>query len=233
MPEAPSQIRLSIVVPMRNEAAQLPGLLAHLSPLQSSPTVEVILVDGGSDDRSAELAREAGYTVIDAPVGRARQMNAGASRARGEVLLFLHADSRLPEAAPAAIGDGLAGGKRVWGRFDVRIDGRSFWLKPTAWLMNRRSCLTGIATGDQGLFMTCEAFRQVGGFPDQPLMEDIEISRRLKRLSRPLCLRQRITTSGRRWDRRGTWRTILLMWRLRLAYWRGTDPAALARRYEQ
>jgi rSAM/selenodomain-associated transferase 2 len=149
---------------------------------------------------------------------------------RADCVLFLHADTRLPADADRIVLDAVQRGAS-WGRFDVRIEGRSRWLPVVAALMNARSRLSGIATGDQAIFVTRAAFDRVGGFPDQPLMEDIEISRRLRRLARPACLRARVVTSGRRWDTHGAWRTIVLMWRLRWAYWRGAPAQELARRY--
>ncbi|MBX6426457.1 MAG: TIGR04283 family arsenosugar biosynthesis glycosyltransferase [Variibacter sp.] len=221
---------LSIVIPVLNEAAGIESLLASLAPLRARG-VEIIVVDGGSGDGTAALARAGADQVLSAPRGRGAQMNAGAAAARGDVLLFLHADTRLPADADRLVCDGLAASGRRWGRFDVRIEGRSAMLPLVALGMNVRSRLTGIATGDQALFVSRGAFAQAGGFPDIPLMEDIEMSRRLKRISRPLCLRARVVTSGRRWDERGAWRTILLMWRLRLAHFFGTAPDVLARRY--
>lgn len=220
--------RVSIIVPMLNEAAVLPDLCEHLAPLARSG-VEILFVDGGSQDGSEAIARAAGFCVLTSAAGRARQMNAGARAARGDVLLFLHADTRLPDGAVPAVEAALQ--SRVWGRFDVRIEGRSWMLRVVAALMNLRSRLTGIATGDQALFMTRSAYEAVGGFPDQPLMEDIEISRSLKRLGPPACLRLRVTTSGRRWETRGVWRTIVLMWWLRWRYWRGVPAEVLARAY--
>jgi rSAM/selenodomain-associated transferase 2 len=189
------------------------------------------VVVGGSRDRTADLARPLADQVIAAPRGRGAQMNAGAAAAGGDVFLFLHADTRLPPDADRMVLDGLNNSSWQWGRFDVRIEGKSRLLALVAGLMNWRSLATGIATGDQAMFATRAAFAQVGGFADLPLMEDIELSKRLKRVSRPLCLAARVTASGRRWEQRGTIRTILLMWRLRLAYFLGTEPAALARRY--
>ncbi|WP_434223250.1 TIGR04283 family arsenosugar biosynthesis glycosyltransferase [Sinimarinibacterium thermocellulolyticum] len=213
---------------MLNEAAQLPSLLEHLLPFVRRGT-EVVLVDGGSDDDSVALARAAGFTVLESAPGRARQMNLGARASRGEALLFLHADTRLPADALAAVDTALR--HHVWGRFDVSIAGRSPLLPMVAMLMNLRSRLSGIATGDQAIFMTRRAFDAVGGFPDQPLMEDLAICQSLKRLGRPACLKLRVTTSGRRWDTRGVWRTIALMWWLRWRYWRGASPEALAKAY--
>lgn len=223
-------MKLSIVVPMLNEFDALGGLLEALRPYQKRGC-EVILVDGGSDDGSAHLARCAGFRVLDADRGRARQMNLGVEIATGDVLLFLHADTCLPEAADEWISQALADEANSWGRFDVQIKGQAQLLKTVAWMMNWRSRLTGIATGDQAIFVRADVFKRVGGFPDQALMEDIELSRRLKRLSRPVCLSKRVVTSGRRWEQRGVWRTIWLMWRLRLAYWLGASPEKIARAY--
>lgn len=224
--------QLSIVVPALNEAASIVAALQALQAMRSRGT-ELILVDGGSTDGTPELARPWTDQVLVAPRGRARQMNAGAAVAQGRVLLFLHADTRLPDGAEqwvtAAISNVLAG--RLWGRFDVAIEGRSPWLGLVACMMNWRSRLTGIATGDQAIFVAHSVFRAVGGFPDIPLMEDIALSKALKRLGRPDCLAVRVTTSGRRWERHGVWRTILLMWWLRLRYFLGADPARLALEY--
>jgi rSAM/selenodomain-associated transferase 2 len=158
-------------------------------------------------------------------------MNAGAAAARGDVLLFLHADTRLPADADRLVLDGLAQSRRVWGRFDVTIEGQHPLFPIIAWFMSTRSRLTGISTGDQTMFVTRAAFDAAGRFPEIALMEDIAFARRLKRVSPPLCLRARVTTSGRRWEERGVLRTVFLMWRLRLAYFFGADPQELARRY--
>ena len=222
--------KLSIVMPVLNEAAGLGDALQALAPF-TTRGVQLIVADGGSSDGTAALAQAAGNMVIPAPRGRAMQMNAGAQHASATVLLFLHADTLLPEDADRLIVKALATGQTVWGRFDVRITGQSRMLRVVAAFMNLRSCWSGIATGDQAMFMTRAAFDAVGGFPIQPLMEDIEMSRRLLKLSRPACLRAKVLTSGRRWETRGVWRTVLLMWRLRFAYWRGTAPEHLAQLY--
>lgn len=224
-------MRLSIIVPVLNESANLADLLARLGPLRHEG-VDVLLVDGGSTDDTVTLAEHGGLRVIHSERGRARQMNAGAAQASGEVLLFLHADTQLPEGAPQLVQQALRGSQPCWGRFDVQIAGRPALLRVVAGLMNWRSRWTGIATGDQALFITRHAFDTVGGFPAQPLMEDIEISKRLRRLCAPVCLRAKVITSGRRWETRGVWRTIFLMWRLRWAYWRGTPAAELAKAYQ-
>jgi rSAM/selenodomain-associated transferase 2 len=221
-------LRLSIVIPTLDEAAGLVPALAALQPLRALGH-EVIVADGGSADGTPDLAAPLADLVLTAPRGRARQMNAGAAQARGEALVFLHADTRLPAAAEGLIAGAL--GARCWGRFDVHIAGRPRLLRLIAALMNLRSRLTGISTGDQAQFCTRAAFAAVGGFPDQPLMEDIELSVRLKRLGPPACLRARVVTSGRRWETQGPWRTLLLMWRLRFDYWRGVPAESLAGRY--
>lgn len=221
---------LSIVVPVLNEAAGIAATLDALAPLRERG-VEVIVVDGGSRDDTMAIAAPRADLLIDGPCGRARQMNAGAARASASWLLFLHADTRLPERADALIAAALAAHPLAWGRFDVVIEGRSWMFPVIAALMNRRSRWTGIATGDQAMFMTRAAFDAAGGFPDQPLMEDIELSSRLKRRRAPACLRDRVTTSGRRWEQRGVWRTIVLMWRLRLLYALGVSADRLAAWY--
>ena len=185
----------------------------------------------GSSDGTTDIARPLADAVIMATRGRANQMNAGAAIAQGDVLVFLHADTRLPPDAHRLVHEGLVRTGHAWGRFDTAIEGSSALLAAVAFTMNLRSRLTGIATGDQAMFVTRDAFKQVGGFADIALMEDIDLSKRLKRISRPLCLRERVTTSGRRWEQHGVLRTVLLMWRLRLAYFLGAEPAWLARRY--
>jgi rSAM/selenodomain-associated transferase 2 len=218
---------LSIVVPVLDEAEGIVATLASLAPLRARGA-ELIVVDGGSRDATVARAQALADRVIEGPRGRARQMNAGAAVARGPTLLFLHADTRLPEDADRLIASALGVAPLAWGRFDVAIEGHSRMLPVVAAMMNLRSRLSGIATGDQAMFMTRAAFEAAGGFPDQPLMEDIELSARLKRLSAPVCLRERVLTSGRRWEQRGVWPTIVLMWRLRLLYALGVRADRLA-----
>ena len=220
---------LSIVVPVLDEAATLVSRLQALAPFRQRGA-EVIVVDGGSQDGTAALAVPWADRVLRAPRGRAAQMNAGADAARGRVLLFLHADTTLPPQADRAILQAMATGAR-WGRFDVRIEGRHRLLPMVAALMNVRSRWSGLATGDQALFVERRLFLAAGGFAALPLMEDLDLSRRLRRIAPPACLRERVQTAGRRWDRHGLWRTIGLMWRLRAAWALGADPAELARRY--
>jgi rSAM/selenodomain-associated transferase 2 len=216
--------RLSVVVPALNEAGGIRGALEALAPLRARGH-EVIVVDGGSSDGTAELAAGLCDRVVIASRGRASQMNAGARAATGDMLLFLHADTRLPPRAEELILNGP-----IWGRFDVQIEGRSRLLKLVAWAMNLRSRLTGIATGDQAIFVRRAAFP---GFPEIALMEDVALSKLLKRRGAPACLRARVVTSGRRWESRGVLRTIFLMWRLRLLYFLGASPERLARRYDR
>jgi rSAM/selenodomain-associated transferase 2 len=221
-------MRISIVIPTLNEAARVAALLARLRT--DAPGCELIVADGGSRDETREIAASLCDAVVESAAGRANQMNAGALIAKGDVLLFLHADTWLPKGFADVVAAAIAEGAG-WGRFDVRIEGRSRWLPLIARMMNLRSRLTGIATGDQAMFMSRAAFDAAGGFPDQRLMEDIEMSRRLKRAGPPACLPGPAVTSGRRWDEKGALRTMLLMWRLRFAYWAGAEPEALAVRY--
>lgn len=219
---------LSVVIPTLNEAAAIRPALEALQALRAQGG-EVIVVDGGSSDATVESAMPLADRVMRAPRGRASQMNAGAAAARGDALAFLHADTRLPAGAERLMAEALQG--FAWGRFDVEIDSPRLLLRMVAAAMNLRSRWSGIATGDQCIFVSAEAFRRIGGFPAIALMEDIAFSARARRTSRPACLRARVRTSARRWEKNGAVRTIVLMWRLRLAYALGADPGDLARRY--
>lgn len=221
---------LSVIIPCLNEAEGFAELLQALAPLRVRGA-EIVVVDGGSTDGTPEIARPLADQVISAPRGRAMQMNAGAARARGDLLLFLHADCRLPVAADGLIVDGLNRARKTWGRFDVALYGIHPLLRVVAAMMNLRSRLTGIATGDQGIFVTRSLFEAAGRYPEIALMEDIALTRKLKAFGQPLALRHRIIVSGRRWEKHGLLRTILLMWRLRFQYWLGADPNKLAERY--
>ncbi|MEX1082354.1 MAG: TIGR04283 family arsenosugar biosynthesis glycosyltransferase [Halofilum sp. (in: g-proteobacteria)] len=223
-------MRISAIVPALNEGVGIAATLRALAPVRENGG-EIVVVDGGSDDDTVALAKPLSDRVIHAPRGRARQMNAGAAAACGDVLWFVHADTIAAAHVVDTLRAALASSSREWGRFDVRLAGTHPALRLVAWSMNLRSRLSGIATGDQGIFVSRDAFDAVGGFPEIPLMEDIALSRALRRRGRPLCLRAALTTSGRRWQDHGIARTVLLMWRLRFAYWRGADPAVLARRY--
>jgi rSAM/selenodomain-associated transferase 2 len=222
--------KLSIIVPALNEELTISEALRQLVPLREKGA-QVIVVDGGSRDATVERVLNLADMVLSTPRGRASQMNAGAHCSRGVALLFLHVDTTLPQDADRPLRSFLEDPKQIWGWFDVQITGTHWLLPIVARMMNLRSRLTRIATGDQAIFVRRAAFEAVGGFPDILLMEDIEMSQRLKRLARPICLRQQVTTSGRRWERHGVMRTILHMWRLRFDYWRGIDPKELARRY--
>ncbi|MFN7780150.1 MAG: TIGR04283 family arsenosugar biosynthesis glycosyltransferase [Betaproteobacteria bacterium] len=224
-------MKLAIVVLTLNEAAGIEASLGALAPLRARSAV-VVVADGGSDDNTVARAAPLADRVLAAPRGRAAQMNAGAACAEAraaDALLFLHADTQLPAEADRLIATALA--THAWGRFDVTIEAAQPMLRVVAAMMNWRSRATGIATGDQAIFCTRRAFDALGGFAPLPLMEDVEFSRRAKRLSPPACLRERVATSGRRWERHGVWRTIVLMWQLRAAYFFGADPARLAQRY--
>ena len=229
-------MRLSIIIPVLNEAASIERTLVHVSAAVDAAT-EIIVVDGGSSDETmAVVERFMGrhclaIRLIASQRGRANQMNAGAASGTGDVLLFLHADTLLPPGAKRAILDGLANGDAAWGRFDVTIEGHARMLPVIAFCMNLRSRLTGVATGDQAMFVRRDAFAAAGRFPVQPLMEDIALSTRLKHCSGPLCLRDKVATSGRRWETNGIWRTILLMWTLRARYRLGASPEELKRAY--
>jgi rSAM/selenodomain-associated transferase 2 len=222
--------RLSVVIPALNEAANLTRLLPALA--RDCLGAEIIVVDGGSrDETAAVVARQPGARLVMSERGRARQMNAGARQAIGDVLLFLHADTWLPADAGAALDRALAEPGVVAGRFDVRFDNPRPVLRMVAWLMNTRSRASGICTGDQAIFVRRADFEAVGGYPDIPLMEDIELSRRLKRRGRLAALRLRVTTSARKWEREGPLRTIGLMWALRVLHFCGVAPARLHRWY--
>jgi rSAM/selenodomain-associated transferase 2 len=221
-------MKISIIVPVLDEEKQLATTLEGLVALAP---YEILVVDGGSSDRSCEVAGRFGVHVIAAGRGRARQMNRGAAQATGEVLLFLHADTRLPASAFAEIRDAFTNADCVGGRFDVELEGDHWMLPVVARMISERSRLTKVATGDQALFVRRGVFEQMGGFPDIPLMEDIAFCRRLKLMGQVACLRSRVVTSGRRWEIDGIWRTIFRMWALKLLYLGGVSPARLKQYY--
>lgn len=220
---------LSVVIPARDEAQALPLLLEDLAPLRAMGA-ELILVDGGSHDGTPQLAEAGVDRVIHSEPGRARQMNAGARVASGRYLWFLHADTRVPATSWRRLLDVLAV-QPAWGRFDVHLSGNGPSLRLIGSMISLRSRLTGVASGDQGIFISRDLFVKLGGYADMPLMEDLELCRRLKRLAPPRCLRPPLVTSSRRWEQRGIWRTVWLMWRLRLSYYFGASPERLAQRY--
>jgi rSAM/selenodomain-associated transferase 2 len=223
-------VKLSIIIPTLNEAANIGETLTRLQPMRARG-VDVIVVDASSIDTTCEIVAPLADRLLTSERGRAKQMNTGANAATGDALLFLHADSILPANGDELIKEALSNPRFKWGRFDVNIAGTHGMLPVVAWFMNHRSCLTGIATGDQGIFVDRETFVKIGGFPDQPLMEDVAFCSRMLGVSRPNCITTRITTSGRRWEKHGVWRTIFLMWRLRLNYFMGADPVQLHRAY--
>ncbi len=225
-------MRIALIVPCLNEAAHITTTLARLQTLRHNGH-QIIVVDGHSDDNTAALAAPLASQVVSCQRGRARQMNHGAQLADdADVLLFLHADTRLPEAADKLIVDKLSQSSRQWGRFDVRLSGEQLCLRLVEFMMNQRSRLSAIATGDQAIFVRRGLFEKIDGFPDIALMEDIGLSKRLKQHSKPIHLPEKVITSSRRWEQQGVWRTILLMWRLRLAYFFGADPQQLKRQYD-
>lgn len=227
---AADAIRLSVIIPVLNEAGSLGCTLHDLQPLRARGA-EIIVVDGGSTDGSREEAAPLADRVLQTERGRARQLRAGAQAAQGGILWFLHADTRVPTQADTLIRAALPGAEDGWGWFDVRLAGRHPLLRGVGWLMNRRARLTRIATGDQGLFVHRTLYGRAGGFPDIPLMEDIALCRRLRRLARPRPVDTPLLTSARRWEKHGVLRTILTMWTLRLGYFLGVDPRHLARYY--
>jgi len=222
--------RISIVIPVLNEEEQIGGFLTRLQPYRSQ-NIEIILVDGGSDDGTVELAAQSADVILESIRGRAHQMNRGAERASGDILVFLHADTRLPERFREILAGDFWESDSSWGRFDVKLSGHHYLFRIIEFFINWRSRLTGIATGDQAIFMKRAAFTRLGGFLPVPFMEDIALSKELKRISRPYCVRNPVTTSSRKWEQEGIIRTVLLMWRLRLAYFFGADPARLIQLY--
>ncbi|MDX1597634.1 MAG: TIGR04283 family arsenosugar biosynthesis glycosyltransferase [Marinobacter sp.] len=227
--DEPEPLRLSVIVPVWREAATITTTLQHLAPLREAGH-QVIVVDGGSDDGTQKLAEPLCDRVLASGRGRAIQMNAGAAVATGNVLLFLHADTRLPESVLAAL-ERFQISRNAWGRFNVRLSGKRLLFRVVEWFMNQRSWLTGIATGDQALFVRQPVFEVLRGYREMPLMEDVELCSRLRLVSRPFCVSDPVVTDSRRWEQGGAWRTIFLMWRLRWRYWRGESPETLANAY--
>lgn len=222
--------RLSIIIPVLNEEGRIQSTLEPLQSLRLNGH-EIIVVDGGSHDTTISRCESLANHVLQSPPGRATQMQAGAAVSSGDILWFLHADSSVPGQADSHITKSLADGNADWGRFDISLDDHHPLLRCVAWFMNQRTQLTGIATGDQGIFIRRTLFDEIGGFPDVPLMEDIRISRLLKKHGRPCRVKARLGTSSRRWKTQGIARTILTMWSLRLAHFAGVSPERLARYY--
>lgn len=229
MPESGgTRRRIAIVIPVLNEEQALPSLLQSHSETGAD---EVVFVDGGSSDAGPRMLAASGVRWLQSGQGRAAQMNAGAAVCSAEVLIFLHADTRIGAAHIGDVRRAMQDERVVGGRFDVRLSGRRPGFRIIEWFINRRSRWTRISSGDQAMFVRRDVFQRMGGFAEIPLMEDIEFSRRLKRQGRIACLSRPVITSSRRWERYGMLHTLLLMWRLRLLYWLGTDPHALAARY--
>ena len=225
---APLAMKISVIIPALNEEKTIASSLRALSALEPR---QIIVVDGGSRDRTVEICRQFAVEVAASERGRARQMNCGAALAVGDVLLFLHADTRLPGSAFHDVAAVLDDPKCLGGRFDVELDGTHWMLKVIGALINYRSRVTKVGTGDQAIFVRREVFAQLGGYPDIPLMEDVAFGRALKRLGEVACLRSRVVTSARRWESDGIWRTILKMWMLKFLYLAGVSPARLKQYY--
>lgn len=222
--------KVSIIIPVLNEGSGIGELLQPLQRERLAGQIQVILVDGGSSDDTLAVAANLTDHALVSDKGRAKQMNAGAQVATSPVLLFLHADTQLPPHYVEKVMSGL-GNEGVWGRFDVQLSGTRAMFRVIECMINWRSRLTGIATGDHAIFVRKAVFDQIGGFAEQPLMEDVELSRRLKKLRWPVCLRERVITSSRKWEKQGVWSTIFLMWQLRLQYYLGVPAEKLVKRY--
>jgi len=223
-------LKLSIIIPALNEENSIVKTLKQLQPLRDEGH-EVIVVDGGSDDQTWQLSEPLVDHAIQSHPGRARQMNRGAALASNEILLFLHADTRLPDDATQQIDAALNCTMKVWGRFDVRLTGQPFMFRVIERMINQRSCITGIATGDQAIFVRRAVFELFGGYAEIPLMEDVELTKSLRSISWPCCIKSAVVTSSRRWEKNGIVKTIWLMWRLRFLYFIGVDPRKLAASY--
>jgi rSAM/selenodomain-associated transferase 2 len=221
-------MNISVIIPVLNEARTV---AVTLEALRRLAPYEIIVVDGGSTDRTAEICQQFGVKLLVSHRGRSQQMNHGARHAGGEILLFLHADTRLPESAFTDIATALRNRRYVGGRFDVELDGKHWMLKVVGAMINYRSRLSKVGTGDQSIFVRREVFERMGGYPDIPMMEDIAFCRALKRMGDVACLRSRVVTSARRWEMDGVWRTILKMWTLKFLYLVGVSPARLKRFY--
>lgn len=226
MPE--NSLSIAVIVPLLNEKQRLPALIDMLKSLEAD---EVVLIDGGSGDGSDELLAASSLNWCTSRQGRAVQMNCGAAQSTSDILLFIHADTLVSSTHLSAVREAMKEESVVGGRFDLRLSGNHPSFRLIEWFINVRSRLSRINTGDQCQFIRRRAFERMGGFPEQPLMEDVEFSKRLKRAGRIACLREKVTTSSRRWEQNGILKTVLLMWKLRLSYWLGVSPERLATIY--
>jgi rSAM/selenodomain-associated transferase 2 len=222
-------LKLSVIVPMLNEAGAIGATLAAIRV--GAPDAEIVVVDGGSADGSVEIARPRCEVVIIGERGRAQQMNAGAARSSGEAMVFVHADTIVPESFARDIETALADPSVVGGRFDIRLDDDHPLCVLIGALISLRSRISRTATGDQAIFVRRTTFDALGGFPDLPICEDLDFARRLKRAGRVACLRTKVITSARRWRRGGILRTSIRMWTIRLLYLAGVSPSRLSRMY--
>jgi len=219
---------VAVVIPVYNEAEILPNVLPTVQALTVS---ELCFVDGGSEDETRHILAASGVKYMQSLAGRAVQMNAGSNACKSDIILFIHADTILSQSHIEAIKECMQDENVVGGHFDVQLSGIHWMFRVIEWMMNFRSCLTGISTGDQCQFVRRSAFEKMGGFPEQALMEDIELSKRLKRLGKMVCVHEKVITSSRRWQKHGISRTILLMWKLRILYFFGVKPNKLANIY--
>ncbi len=223
-----TSVSVGIIIPLLDEEKNIYKIMDTLASLSAD---EIIFVDGGSMDETQTLLEKAGVQWVRSKCGRAIQMNVGAFKSKSDILLFLHVDTEISSSHIENIERVMSDPNVVGGRFDVRLSGHHPAFRVIEWFINRRSRLSGISTGDQAMFVRRDVFERLGGFPGQPLMEDVEFSRRLKKEGRIACLHQKVMTSSRRWEKHGIARTVLLMWWLRFRYWLGTDPATLKRLY--
>ena len=221
---------ISIIVPVLDDAVKLRQLLDDLDAIRSCDAQRIV-VDGGSSDGSFDLAQQRAHVALRSSPGRARQLAAGTALAQGQWLWMLHADSRVDVRAWDALRGAVESDRAAWGRFDVRLTGGHPAFRVIETMMNIRSRWSDICTGDQGIFVRRDLLDLVDGIPDQALMEDIELTKRLRRYAHPVCVDSPLGASSRRWEEQGIVPTILLMWRLRLRYFFGESPDLLAQEY--
>lgn len=219
---------ISIIIPVLNEEKSVKALLQQLQ-IYRKQGHEIIVVDGGSSDKTVSVSKSLADKVISSEAGRALQMNDGVQAATKDILWFLHADTLISDNAVKYIQQSL--NRSDWGRFNIKLSGSHFLFRVIETMINIRSCLSGVATGDQGIFVKKKIFESVNGYPNISLMEDVALSKKLKSISKPVCLKDELTTSSRRWEEKGILSTVLLMWRLRFLYWIGVSADKLAKQY--